>query len=265
MVKAKTVKLDNDVLEVIQNMDWSEDGLTGKLPAGQLDRDLYVKVNKALTVAGGKWNRKLSAHIFNIDPRDQIEGFVNNKALTIERDGFFETPRAVFERMQALVPISEAPVDAFYLEPSAGLGAIARALLDHGVQPTRLICVEKNKSRCDELRKTFAVVFNMDFEAEDSLIDINGIVGVDRIFMNPPFEEGQDAIHVMKAYDHLRPDGKMVSVMSVGPFFKNDKKSKAFREWLETKDYQVHELPTGSFKESGTMVNTNLVVIHKLA
>ncbi|WMA00162.1 hypothetical protein [Enterobacter hormaechei] len=35
--------------------------------ADQLDRSIYVKTNKVLEAAGGKWNRKEQAHIFTAD------------------------------------------------------------------------------------------------------------------------------------------------------------------------------------------------------
>ncbi|MBY0277906.1 hypothetical protein K2Z84_21440 [Candidatus Binatia bacterium] len=36
----------------------------------QLDRKLYVAVDKVLKAAGGKWNRKLGGHAFERDPRE---------------------------------------------------------------------------------------------------------------------------------------------------------------------------------------------------
>ncbi|MNJ04833.1 hypothetical protein D3C73_1657790 [compost metagenome] len=45
--------------------------------------------------------------------------------------------------------------------------------------------------------------------------------------------------------------------------FANDTKSIQFRNWLNDKGY-YEKLPEGSFKESGTGVNTVLVVIEKV-
>ena len=52
----------------------------------------------------------------------------------------------------------------------------------------------------------------------------------DRIVMNPPFSDGMDAEHVQHAYNMLKPGGKLVAITGEGIFFRNDKKSKAFRE-----------------------------------
>jgi hypothetical protein len=251
----KTLRFDNDVLEVIRAMEFSQDGRLGKITGGQLERKLYERVNKALDAMGGKWNRKAGGHVFDFDPRPQVEGLVTNGSLTVERDGFFETPRAVVERMLELVRPDESP-DACYLEPSAGKGAIADALVNWGIGKDKIACVEKNEQRVSVLTTKGYPVDRIDFMQFHDY-------GFARIYMNPPFEEGQDADHVMHAYDLLDPDGAMVSVMGEHAFFANDRKSTAFREWLEEVGGESEQLPAGSFKESGTGVNARLVVIRK--
>jgi 16S rRNA G1207 methylase RsmC len=81
--------------------------------------------------------------------------------------------------------------------------------------------------------------------------------------MNPPFEEGQDIDHVQFAYENLDNGGKMAAIMSEGPFFRSDRNSTNFREWLEKVGGRSIILPAGTFKESGTMVNTRMVIIEK--
>ena len=85
--------------------------------------------------------------------------------------------------------------------------------------------------------------------------------------MNPPFERGQDAEHVQHAYERLKPGGRLVAIMSNGPFFRSDKKAEGFRNWLDTVDGSHEELPEGSFAGKDafrqTGVNTRLVVIDK--
>ena len=88
-------------------------------------------------------------------------------------------------------------------------------------------------------------------------------IAADRIVMNPPFTKQQDIDHVYKAYDCLNPDGVLVSVMSVSHTFRTNEKSKVFREFLEQTNAEVEILPEGTFKESGTMVNTCIVKIKK--
>ena len=42
--------------------------------------------------------------------------------------------------------------------------------------------------------------------------------GYDRIIMNPPFSNRQDAEHVRHAYDLLKPNGRIVAIMGEGVF-----------------------------------------------
>lgn len=251
----KTLKFDEDVLSVIRSMEWDEGGTVGKL-IGQLDRKLYERVNKALEVMGGKWNRKVGGHSFSSDPRPQVEGLLTNGALTVERDGFFETPEKVISQMLEFVKILPGML---VLEPSAGRGAIAKKLDALGA---RVICVEKNEKRADELRKAGFVTVCRDFLDFSPNKNLSPTY-YDAILMNPPFEELQDIDHVRHAYELLRNESVMVSVMSESPFFRTDKKSVTFRKWLEEVGGDSYELPEGSFKESGTGVQARLVVIRK--
>jgi len=81
--------------------------------------------------------------------------------------------------------------------------------------------------------------------------------------MNPPFTKHQDVKHVMKAYEILAEGGILVAIMSVAPFFREDKISTEFRAFLAERGAIVENLPEGAFKESGTMVKTCVVKIIK--
>ena len=245
----KKIRFDDDILAIIRNIEWSYDGTLGKLICGQLSRPTYERVNLALETLGGKWNRSLGGHAFKTDPRGQVEGLLENGSLTIEKDGFFETSEPVVKRMLELVSLSES--GELILEPSAGLGAIARHL--HG----NLTLIEKNPQRCEELRKTFSNVTCMDF------LYFHPEIKFDRIYMNPPFEDGQDIDHVIHAHQCLAKGGMMISVMCEGPFFRSDKKSMQFRGWLSTWKGYVESLPVKSFHTNGTDINMKLVRIAK--
>lgn len=254
----KTLVFDDDILDILCDMEWIENGLFGKLTCGQLERDMYVKVNKALEAMGGKWNRKLGGHVFKTDPRGQVEGLLENGTLTVEKDGFFETPEAVVNRMMELVPLK---FTVLIMEPSAGLGAIIKKLYLHGATGMQFIAIEKNFDRVQELKKLETKgLYCMDFLKYER---VDPYWAPKLIYMNPPFEERQDVDHVKHAYEVLADGGSMVSVMAESAFFRQDKKSVEFREWLKVVGGQSEKLPAGSFKESGTMVNARLVVIHK--
>lgn len=55
------MKINNDVANVLANSTIEDVNLF--LPVGQLDRKLYMAVNKVLVAIKGKWNRS-KKHIF---------------------------------------------------------------------------------------------------------------------------------------------------------------------------------------------------------
>jgi hypothetical protein len=249
----KTLRFDDDVLWVLRQMLWKDDGRLGMITVGELPKDEYQRLNKALEAMGGKWNRSKGGHVFASDPRPMVEGLLNSGALTVARDGFFETPAAVTARMLELLPIDP---HGDTLEPEAGNGAIARILRPLLRQPDQLLCIEKNEQRAQELRKQLFNVRDQDFLTY-------AVAGWQRIYMNPPFEEGQDTKHVAHAYNLLSIGGGLVSVMGEHAFFADDIKSRMFRDWLVKVGGKSEELPEKSFHASGTDVNTRLVVIRK--
>lgn len=61
------------------------EGFTYFLPAGRLEPRLYKAVNNVLTNAGGKWNKKAQAHLFNCDPAETL-GLVFKTGISRNRD-----------------------------------------------------------------------------------------------------------------------------------------------------------------------------------
>lgn len=91
--------------------------------------------------------------------------------------------------------------------------------------------------------------------------------GYDRIVMNPPFSNRRDVEHVRRAYDLLKPGGRLVAIMGEGSFFGQDKKAQEFRDWLDSVGGTSEKLPEGSFQDPtlpvNTGVNARMVVIEK--
>jgi len=56
-----------DVLAILSAADVDDTLLT--MNSGQLDRKMYLAVNKVLEMMGGKWNRKQKGHVFSF-PRE---------------------------------------------------------------------------------------------------------------------------------------------------------------------------------------------------
>ena len=75
--------------------------------------------------------------------------------------------------------------------------------------------------------------------------------------------------HVRHAYDQLEPSGRLVAVMSTGPFFRSDDTATKFREWLDELDCDIEDLPADTFKGVDafrhTGVSTKLVTSRRTA
>ena len=83
------------------------------------------------------------------------------------------------------------------------------------------------------------------------------------VVMNPPFTRGQDIDHVMHAFKFLRVGGTLTAIVSGGVLFRSDKKTVAFRRFIDDHGRVVRELPAGEFKESKTMVKTLLITLRR--
>lgn len=262
MTLTKTLKFDDRTLDILTThfqVEAENGHFVGKLACGQLDRKAYENVNKALEALGGKWTKKIGGHIFPTDPRLELNALTDTGSLQVTRDGWFPTPLHIVYKMIDAVGLKDYD---WVLEPSAGDGAIADAVCSYRLNRQQIECVELNPKRAAILQEKGYSVYPMNF-LETSLHTFGMKHGFDRVFMNPPFEEGQDIDHVKHAYKLLTPHGALVSIMSEGPFFNGNKKATEFREWLEGFNGQSWRLPADAFKESGTGVQTRMVVIYK--
>lgn len=175
--------------------------------------------------------------------------------------GYFPTPKPVIDLM-----LDHAQIEHWHtiLEPSAGAGAIVDAIEErHGdvIHTDRgpiIVVVEVNHSLCEILQAK-----GYDARPIDFMQTCVSTLEFDRVIMNPPFEKLADIDHVQHAFERLKSGGRLVSVMSPGPFFRDTKKAKAFRAWFEELGGELIDLPEGSFKESGTGVASKLIVIDR--
>jgi len=249
--KEEQMKINSNVLEILNNSRLKDNVLY--LPPQQLERKLYVEVNKVLEILGGKWDRKIRGHKFDEDVEELLNKAINYGEIIDHKKElqYFPTPLNIVKQ---LIELAEIEPNNWVLEPSAGEGAILKELRKFAERSYYVEINEKFWSKLDEITP---YALRGDF-LEKQPIDL-----MDRVVMNPPFSKQQDIDHILHAYSYLKPGAILVSIVSESPFFRINNKSIQFREWLDKNDAEIIELEPGAFKESGTMVKTRIIKIRK--
>jgi len=244
------MRVEDDVLAVLSRSETNGKAL---LLVGQLDRKMYERTNKVLEAAGGKWNRKAKAHLFDDEAANRVDQIILSGEVEVPKDefNFFPSPPAVVTRLMELADVQSG---MRVLEPSAGKGAIAYACADTGAEVDCYELMEANfVALVDDAR--LASVRHMDFlaQAPEAIYD--------RVVMNPPFAKQADIKHVLHALRFLKPGGLLVSVMAASVAFRDNKLTQDFRDLIRDRGGRIESLPDGAFKESGTMVRSVIVTI----
>lgn len=181
------------------------------------------------------------------DLKDALRGGIK----VVSAPQLFITPKDLAERMADEANVSEGER---VLEPSAGTGALVGAIgcRWHNTGG-ELVAIEINQTMCEHLETEFPLskIIHGDF------MDQNGNLGkFDKIVMNPPFTKFQDIKHIEHALTLLKPGGRLVAICANGP-----KQREKLMPIAENSGGYWEDLPSGTFKESGTNVNTAMVVI----
>jgi hypothetical protein len=242
------MQIPTDVLAVLDHAETTGHELR---LTGTLDRQLYVRTNKTLEAAGGKWNKKARAHLFDNPAADVLDAILSTGEVTSPRDfGYFPTPPNVVDR---LIELADLRPGMDVLEPSAGRGAIVSRLHAAGCKVT---CIELLADNAAHLTDAGAHQFLVaDFLA------VGPMRGFERVVMNPPFAKQADIRHVMHAHRFLLGGGLLVAVMSNGVTFRDNALTGEFRALMDRVGGSLEPLPEGSFQVSGTGVNTVIAVL----
>ncbi|MGI9488846.1 MAG: hypothetical protein ACR2RF_23760 [Geminicoccaceae bacterium] len=253
MPATRTVSVPDDVKAVLANAIIGEDRLT--LP-DQLDRPLYIKVDKVLKAAGGKWNTSAGAHLFKADPR-QVLGMAMETGTIVDdkksRQAFY-TPEWLAKQLCDAAGIDDTTDRV--LEPSAGDGSLVKAAVAEGSKS--VLAVETDERECAKLkllglRSHHVTVFNIDFMELSEIPE-----PFDACVMNPPFD------HYVEHFNHARamvkPEGLIASIVPRGIEFRQDKKIVALREAVKASGGWITNLPERAFEGSGTSFRTSMIV-----
>lgn len=259
------VKIAPEVLSILERSTVRRRSLT--LPE-QLSRADYVAVNKVLTMLGAKWDRASKSHLFATENEASEIATVLDTGQAVDlkkRNQFFETPLNVGK-----IVCGKAELDPrrryHVLEPSCGTGALIEAILI--AAPEAFVTgveawggyVEDAERRYYPFTWRKPVIFHEDFMA---LGDKYEKACFDRVIMNPPFRNQQDVDHVLRAYEYVAPGGILVSVMSPSWEWRDNAKSREFRDFVKAHGGTVDALPEGAFAESGTNIRTVILKLRK--
>lgn len=242
--------------EVLQNC--TVEGTVIKLPQGQLDRKLYVDVANSLQLIGGKWKGgKIFGFVFENDPTELLEQIANGEKRNLKKEfQFFATPDALADRLVEIADIQPTDEPPMILEPSAGQGAIVKAI-NRSTGGCDVYCYELMPTNQKILSKISTVVLlGGDFLQHEG-------EKFDYIIANPPFSKNQDIDHIKKMYEVLAANGRMVTIASKHWQISSNKKETEFKAWLQSVNADVEDIDAGEFKESGTMVAGVIITITK--
>lgn len=244
-------KIPLEVLIILSRVQIEEN--VARLTCGTLDRNLYQQVSKVMETLGGKWNRKLDGFLFKNDPTEALDMVLTTGSVEKpDNFGFFHTQPVLAEPVVVLAQIEDGME---VLEPSAGQGGLADFIIRY---------TGKEKVFCYELQlENVSILKGKGYCAQQAnFMDVVPAQQYDVVVMNPPFSKQQDIKHVLHAWKFLRPGGRLVAIMSSGPTFRQDRLSETFRTMVQEHGW-YEENPEGSFKASGTSVNTITVVMDK--
>jgi PRTRC genetic system protein E len=247
-------------------------GNTVKLPNIQLDpKTEYQSLKKVLELAGGRWNTKAAGFVFEEDPTELLAALQRGEKLNPKKEfQFFATPTNLANYLVSIAydvhlkGAFEFGGNPKILEPSAGDGAIVKAIVKH-FPDQRVDCfelMEQNRIKLQQL--TGADIQGNDFLDAVTQDTMNMYrEQYDLVIANPPFRNGQDIDHIRAMYKCLKPGGLVVTLSSPSWTFQENKKAQDFREWLAELNADKEEVPSGTFKESGTGVATYIITIKK--
>lgn len=172
-----------------------------------IDRDKHVaaEVEEVMTLLGGvKQSLKGSCWFeFDYPVAEIIKEIVCSGCIPDHKSHqFYPTPESIAQDACEIADIQE---QHSCLEPSAGTGAIAGAMMEYGC--CKLCCIEISDLHCQVLKSKGHFVIKTDF------LKMSDGKRFDRIVMNPPYSQGRWQAHIEHAATMLRPDGILVAIL----------------------------------------------------
>lgn len=160
---------------------------------------------------------------------------------------YYPTPTDVIDRVLGDIYIKPGMK---VLEPSCGCGRIMDAIRAKGAKP---VGVEVDPGRANQARNKGHSVLH------DNFLETVPIADFDAVIMNPPFYGRHYAKHVRHAMKFVKPGGTLVAILPVTARYDHGEFDNIEAGW-----YAIwNDLPIGSFRESGTNINTTVLKLVK--
>ncbi|HUH57803.1 MAG TPA: DUF4942 domain-containing protein [Pseudomonadales bacterium] len=189
-------------------------------------------------------NNALHEFYGDVLPDESTDKPEKKKATTeVSKDlAFYPTPTKVTDIIiKSCIPLHNKDIKV--LEPSCGDGAILDRLKANGLHGHG---IEVHAGRANQARAKGHSVLTANF------LDTEPSPTYDYVLMNPPFSGRHYVKHVEHAMKFLKDGGTLITILPANAWYEH-KLLKG--RWTD--------LPIGSFKASGTNVNTGYLVVRK--
>lgn len=232
-----------------------------KLP--EMSDKQYDKIKYIMEYAGGHWRERFGGFQFNEAPdiiQSRLADIISSGEINLSNDmvmqikyQFYPTPDRLAQQMVEMADIK--PGEAV-LEPSAGRGAILKYIAS---KTPNYKAVELNADNANYLRGLGYNVSQTSFELFSSRTKMR----FDKVVMNPPFSDKRDILHTMMAYNLLKPGGTLVGLLAENSIYYKREITARFNRFIGKAGAKIHQIPHGTFAESGTNVDVVCIVLHR--
>ncbi len=188
---------------------------------------------------------------------------------------FYPTPPGIVERY--ILPNLPMTPGMRILEPSAGRGDIADVIMA-ACPECQVDVVELGDMRRELLELKGYRVVGTDFwsfgvqsvtgtKQNIAVIDPQYASRYDAVVMNPPFDRGVGMAHVRRAYEFLRPGGRLIAVLPERTMSGTSRESISFQQWAKAHGAQdaihVDSRELRASMERKTLLNFVVLVMTK--
>jgi type I restriction-modification system DNA methylase subunit len=238
---------------------------------GQLSPQVYKKVKDFLLNVNAEWSRKEGCHIFKGDPNKLLFAIEEGVAVDEKkaRQAFY-TPLDLAEEVVQIADVKDKTV----FEPSFGDGRFIKSCMRRGACWIDGIEIDKESydkaqeeiseltqslARANPNQEPLVHLRNVDFLTWELSENLNGqVVGYEVVLGNPPYHKNAFYYHTVHAYKFVKEGGKLVFILP-----NSIHSHKKFQEFVSDKKWEFRKVEAGRFKESGTLIETNIVTIWK--